>query len=56
MKDRTYEVAKYYGYDGYQRARASMVYKFVNQINYGLIKEENFAINLCKNGYTIMIF
>ena len=22
----------------------------VNQINYGLIKEENFTINLCKNG------
>ena len=22
----------------------------VNQINYGLIKEENFIINLCKNG------
>ena len=29
----------------------------VNQINYGLIKEENFIINLCKNGdiiYTLM--
>ena len=23
---------------------------------YGLIKEENFTINLCKNGYTTMIF
>ena len=22
----------------------------VNQINYGLIKEKNFTINLCKNG------
>ena len=22
----------------------------INQINYGLIKEENFIINLCKNG------
>ena len=27
-----------------------------NQINYGLIKEENFKINLCINGQTIMIF
>ena len=25
----------------------------VNQINYGLTKEENFAINLSKNGQTI---
>ena len=24
--------------------------------NYGLIKEENFTINLCKNGQTIIIF
>ena len=24
--------------------------------NYGLIKEENFIINVCKNGWTIMIF
>ena len=23
---------------------------------YGLIKEENFTINLCKNGYATMIF
>ena len=28
----------------------------VNQINYGLIKENNFTINLRKNGSTIMIF
>ena len=28
----------------------------VNQINYGFIKEKNFIINLCKNGWTIMIF
>ena len=28
MKDRTYEIAKNPGYDGYQGARASMVYKF----------------------------
>ena len=27
----------------------------VNQINYGLIKENNFAINLFKNDYTIII-
>ena len=27
-----------------------------NQINYGLIKEENFKINSCINGQTIMIF
>ena len=25
------------------------VNSIVNQINYGLIKEENFTINLCKN-------
>ena len=25
-------------------------YLIANQINYGLIKEENFIINLCKNG------
>ena len=24
--------------------------EIVNQINYGLIKEENFTINFCKNG------
>ena len=28
----------------------------LNQINYRLIKEENFTINLCNNGKTIMIF
>ena len=28
----------------------------VNQINYGLIKEEKFMINLCKDGWTIMIY
>ena len=28
----------------------------VNQINYGLIKEENFTINLCNNAQTIMLF
>ena len=27
MKDRTYEIARNRGYDGYQRALASMVYK-----------------------------
>ena len=27
----------------------------VNQINYELIKEENFTINLCKNVWTTMI-
>ena len=26
----------------------------LNQINYGLIKVENFTINLWKNGYTII--
>ena len=26
------------------------------QINYGLIKEKNFTIALCKNGHMIMIF
>ena len=24
--------------------------KIVNQVNYGLTREENFIINLCKNG------
>ena len=28
----------------------------INQINYGLIKEDNFTISVCKNGETIMIF
>ena len=28
----------------------------VNQKNYGLINEENFTINLFKNGWAIMIF
>ena len=28
----------------------------VNQTNYELIKKENFTINLCKNGWTIMMF
>ena len=27
MKDRTYEIARNHGYDGYQRTLASMVYK-----------------------------
>ena len=27
----------------------------VNEGNYGLIKEENFAMNVCKNGQKIMI-
>ena len=27
-----------------------------NQMNYGLIKEENFKMNLCKNADTITIF
>ena len=28
----------------------------VNQINYDLIKEENFTINKCKNGSTILMY
>ena len=28
----------------------------VNQINYGLIKEDNFTIGLCKSGSIIMVF
>ena len=28
----------------------------VNQINYRLIKEHNFTINLCKNGYYILMY
>ena len=28
----------------------------VSQINYGLIKDEDIPISLCKNGETIMIF
>ena len=31
MKDRAHEIAKNYGYDGYQRALASMVYKFFDK-------------------------
>ena len=27
-----------------------------NQINYGLIREENFTRNLCKTCYSLMIF
>ena len=27
-----------------------------NQIGYGLIKEKNFTVNLCKNGQTITYF
>ena len=27
-----------------------------NQLNYGLIKEDNFTTVLCKNGYMIKIF
>ena len=28
----------------------------LNQIDYGLIKEDDFTINIIKNGLTIMIF
>ena len=31
MKDRAYEIARYCGYNGYQRALASMVYKFFDK-------------------------
>ena len=31
MKDRIYEIARICGYDGYQRALASMVYKFFDK-------------------------
>ena len=31
LKDRAHEIAKNYGYDGYQRALASMVYKFFDK-------------------------
>ena len=31
LKDRTYEIARNRGYDGYQRALASMVYKFFDK-------------------------
>ena len=31
MKDRAYEIARDCGYDGYQRALASMVYKFFDK-------------------------
>ena len=33
-----------------------IVNQIVNQINYGLIKEDNFIINLSNNGQAIMIF
>ena len=32
-KDRAYEITKNHGYDGYQRALASMVYKFFDKKN-----------------------
>ena len=28
----------------------------INQVNYGLTREEHFTINVCKNGLVIMIF
>ena len=28
----------------------------LNQIDYGLVKEDDFTINIIKNGLTIMIF
>ena len=31
MKDRAYEIARNHGYDGYQRALASMDYKFFDK-------------------------
>ena len=31
MEDRVYEIARNRGYDGYQRALASMVYKFFDK-------------------------
>ena len=31
LRDRTYETARNRGYDGYQRALASMVYKFFDK-------------------------
>ena len=31
MKDRAYEIARNRGYDGYQRALASIVYKFFDK-------------------------
>ena len=31
LKDRTYEIAKNWGYDEYQRALAAMVYKVFDQ-------------------------
>ena len=31
LKDRTYEIAKNWGYDEYQRALATMVYKVFDQ-------------------------
>ena len=31
LKDRTYEIARNHGYDGYQKALASMFYKFFDR-------------------------
>ena len=28
----------------------------INQVKYGLIMEDNFTVNVCKNGWTIIIF
>ena len=47
MKDRAYEIARNGEYDGYQRALASMVYKFFDKkIGLGISVNEQLAYKL----------
>ena len=49
MKDRAYEIAKNYGYDGYQIVLASMVYRFFDKkIGLGVSLNEQLAEELHK--------
>ena len=42
LHDKSFNIAKYPEYDGYQRERASMIYKFFDKKTYGdTIKNEN---------------
>ena len=49
MKDKAYEIARKYGYDGYQRALASMVHKFFDKkTGSGISVNEQLAKSLHK--------
>ena len=44
MRDKAFDIAKNLKYDGYQRGRTSMVYKFLDlKISDGPIKYENIS-------------